>query len=165
MGTYVYRGDAKLADSINEKQLIEKYNAWDRSDFFADYYNAIESNIFNITDKLILNKYDPENKYISKVKRKYTWTWYKEYDKGTIYDFPSELMTFGVNGRGEIIAWLKDLYLNREDANIPTIKYCYFFIKDTNIMLTVPNQADDGCSIAYINELGELIIDNDESHK
>lgn len=158
----VYRGDAKIADTINEKQLLEKYNAWSRSDFFADYYNSLDCNIFNITDKLILNKYDPENKYISKVKRKYGWTWYKEYDKGFYYDFPTELMTFSVNARGEIIASLTDLYLEREDTNIPTIKYCYFFIKDTNVMLTVPNQGDDGCSIAYINEQGELIIDNDE---
>lgn len=154
------RGDAKLASDINEKWLKEQYNDW-QDGHFAGYYNQIVDNTFQITDKVILDKYDPENKYINRIQRQYTYDWKKEYDNGIYYDFPAELMNFSVNAKGEIIAELTDEYLKRKDMDIPAVKYCYFFIKDNEIRLTVPNQADDGRSIAYINGPGELIIDND----
>lgn len=161
------RGTAKYSNNaINEKFTTASRLAWSlfhalhKDKLFADYYNPIDANVFKITDKVILDKYDDTNKYINKIKREYTWDWKKDFDNGMHYDFPTELMDFSVNAKGEIIASLTDLYLEREDLNIPTIKYSYFFINDANLMLTVPNQADDGSSIAYINNKGELIIDN-----
>lgn len=148
-----------LAEDINEKWLLDHY---ENVSFICDTYNNLEENIFSITDKKILDKYDENDTFINKLRRKYTWDWRKDFDNGIMYDFPAELMTFSLNSDGEVLAHLTDLYLDRQDLDIPTIKYSYFFAKDVSLRLTVPTQADDGLGIAYITDLGELIIDNNQ---
>lgn len=155
------RGNSKISENINESWLLEKYR--DKpSGFFANYYNDLPETLFTITDKIYLDKYDKDNRYINKVFRKYGWDWKKDYDNGTNYDFPAELMNFSLNSEGDVIADLTDTYLDREDLDIPTIKYSHFFIKNSELKFTIPNQGDDGLSLAYINDDGELIIDNDQ---
>lgn len=148
-----------LAEDINEKWLLEHYQS---VSFTCDIYNNLEENIFSITDKKIINKYDENDTFINKLRRKYTWDWAKDFDNGIMYDFPAELMTFSLNSNGEVLANLTDLYLDRKDLDIPTIKYSYFFVKDVSLRFCVPNQADDGLGIGYINDEGELFIDNNQ---
>lgn len=156
------RGSAEISLDVNEKWLLDTYNSHNDNDFFADYYNNLGENIFKLTDKSYEDKSAKTNPYVNNIQRKYTWDWEKDFDNEIIYDFPNELMNFFLSNKGDVIATLTDLYLDRDDKDIPAIKYCKFFIKDAELRLTIPNQADDGLSLAYINELGELIIDNNQ---
>lgn len=159
------RGNSKISADVNEKWLLERYKESRYGigqGLFADKYNGLSENIFKITDKVYSDSSVKANPYHNRIQRQYGWDWTKDYDNGTVYDFPAELMRFTLNDNGDVIADLTDVYLDRKDKDIPTVKYSQFFVLGAELRLTVPNQADDGLCIAYINDLGELVIDNDQ---
>lgn len=157
----------KLSD-INTTELSGLY--FEGS--FCDYWNDLEINKFKIVTTEKEYNWDRSNylaaqtlKYLQKLHKKMDNIYYLDVDKGVDIVYENEVHV-GSNEKGDVIVtlspWFERQYENKTGV-VNMWKYMWFeMMRETYLYVSIPNQNTNRNIDIYINEEGELIIDNTE---